>query len=171
MIDGPGTFPDLDPGEPVATPGGHRTVLLLGVPVSRFRSFDMHFDDLVRELQLIAVGNDQGLDTDARLRELARGLETGIANQRRDLTDQLLAAESAGLEEVDVTLRVGPYAAYAVRALALFVRQTDEHARAGRLLLPPTTTDHRHLLAWVVDQVTSQTEDGAPPVHFAAFPA
>ena len=40
---------------------GRRVVRLVGLPADLFHELEVHFEDLVRELQIIAVGGQQGL--------------------------------------------------------------------------------------------------------------
>jgi hypothetical protein len=153
---------DLD-ARPYETPGGHQVVRLVGVPVAVYRKLEVHLDDVVRELQLIAVGDGQGLGTDSRLRDLALHIDAGLAGQRRDFADQVRVGFEAEQTHVDVTLTVGPHASYAVRMLRRFMLVADAHAEAGRLLTFPAGPDLLTLLDWIVVEVLGQTENGAEP--------
>jgi hypothetical protein len=153
---------DLD-ARPYETPGGHQVVRLLGVPVAVYREFEVHLDDLIRELQLIAVGDGQGLGTDDRLRDLALHIDAGLGSQRRDFADQVRVGFEAQQTHVDVALTVGPHASYAVRMLRQFMLVADAHAEAGRLLTFPAGPDLVTMLNWIVVEVVGQTEDAARP--------
>ncbi len=153
------------PRTPAAEP--RRDVRLLGLPVAEFLGLQVHFDDVVRELQLIEVGRSQGLTTSGALRALAVEVQHDISGDRRRIHEQALAAQASGDDTVDVVIDLGPRAVADVGRLVGLVEEVDAQSRAGNLLTPPAPPRLLDLLRWLADEVAGQLRDGRPPRPYA----
>jgi hypothetical protein len=144
-----------------------RTVHLLCVPLAVLVELQLYFDDMVRELQLIAVGH---ADAEAahRLHRLATHTQHEIARARNDLHVQARAGLDAGEEIADLVVDLRPSGVAASRALLPLVDAFDDASRGGELLAAPCTPQARHLLEWIVDEIELQLVSGAPPRPFTS---
>ena len=162
------TRPHLDLSLPAssatALPPGWALVRLEGCPVRLSLRQDEHLDELIRELQLI----DAGPDT-PRSREIAdqlRGLLVGPAHARNTGRRIAERAADAGLSHIDIDMAMPSEFAAAVRALHAAVQAADRLCEQRELLTLTSSADLRNLRAWMTDQVTTQIEQGAPPVSW-----
>ena len=148
-------------------PPPRRTVHLLAVPLEVIIELQLYFDDMVRELQLIAVGQaDAGAAH--RLHRLAMHTQHEIARARNDLHVQARAGLDAGEEISDLVVDLRPSGVAASRALLPLVDAFDDASRGGELLAAPCTPKARHLLEWIVDEIELQLVSGNPPRPFTS---
>ena len=144
-----------------------RTVHLLCVPLAVLVELQLYFDDMVRELQLIAVGQaDAGAAH--RLHRLAVHTQHEIARARNDLHVQARAGLDAGEPVADLVVDLRPSAVAASRALIPLVEAFDEASRDGDLLAAPCTPGARALLEWIVDEIEVQLVVGEAPTPFTS---
>jgi len=144
-----------------------RTVHLLAVPLEVLVELQLYFDDMVRELQLIAVGQaDAGAAH--RLHRLAVHTQHEIARARNDLHVQARAGLDAGEPVADLVVDLRPSAVAASRALIPLVDAFDEASRVGELLAAPCTPRARQLLEWIVDEIEVQLVIGETPKPFTS---
>jgi len=143
-------------------PTPRRPVRLKAVPLDELVALQLYFDDMVRELQLIAVG---AADDRAayRLHRLAIHTQHEIARARNDLHVQARARLDDGQRVADLVVDVRPSAVQATQALIPLVEAFDEASRNGMLLTAPCSAACRQLLEWMVVEVERQIEaDGEP---------
>jgi hypothetical protein len=146
-------------------PPPRRTVHLLAVPLEMLVELQLYFDDMVRELQLIAVGRaDAGAAN--RLHRLAVHTQHEIARARNDLHVQARAGLDAGEPIADLVVDLRPSAVAASRALIPLVEAFDEASREGSLLAAPCTPEARQLLEWIVAEIEVQLVAGERPRPF-----
>lgn len=142
-------------------------VTLAGMPVARFIALQEHFDGLVRELQLVAVGQGQGLATSARLADLALYVQLDIADERRILHEQVVVALEQDLPIVDVHIDLRSTGITGAWQMVEVFEAIDSASRDGFLLTGPADPDLVALLRWIATEVEAQVRDGRPPVRFA----
>lgn len=147
-------------------PSPRRDVVLRALPVADFLALQVHFDDMVRELQLIEVGRSQGLATSVALRELALEVHHDIAGDRGRLHEQALLARERGATRADVVIDLGPRAVTEVGRLVGLVEEMDAQSRAGHLLAAPAPPPLLALLRWLADEVDGQLRVGRDPRPF-----
>jgi hypothetical protein len=142
-------------------------VHLLAVPLDAFVSLLGHFDDMVRELQLIAVGaNDEGAAP--RLHAIAVHTQHEVARARNDLHVQARAALDAQQQVADLEVDLRPSAVAASHSLVPLIDSFDEMSRSGAVLTASCAPAARRVLEWIVEEVDSQLMTDRAP---RAFPA
>jgi anti-sigma regulatory factor (Ser/Thr protein kinase) len=149
----------------VDLPPGWSRVVLRDCPTRLSIRQDEHLDELVRELQLLAIDRDN-----VRSRRLAAELQEllgGPAHARHLGRRTALDAAAAGLEVVDVEMVLPQEVAGATRRLEAVVRSADRLCEEEELLTIASPPEVRQLRAWMTDEVEAQLRDGAEPVGWA----
>jgi hypothetical protein len=143
-------------------PEPRRPVHLKAVPLDDLIALQLYFDDMVRELQLIAVG---AADDRAayRLHRLAIHTQHEIARARNDLHVQAQVHLREDRHVADLVVDLRPSAIQATQALVPLVDAFDEASRSGTLLTNPCSDGGRRLLEWLVEEVEAQLEADRPP--------
>jgi hypothetical protein len=143
-------------------PEARQPVHLNSVPLDELIALQLYFDDMVRELQLIAVG---AADDRAayRLHRLAIHTQHEIARARTELHLQTQAHIDEGRHVADLVIDLRPSAVPATQALIPLVDAFDEASRGGTLLTTPCTDASRRLLSWLVEEVEAQLETHRAP--------
>jgi len=135
-------------------------VRLLGMPVQLFARHRAWYEEVRRELRLLALNHGEDYPVARELSEVTlqveqeRSLATGI--------DELDAAVRRGDERVDLTYRVPTSAAVTMIRLRDLLGQVDEFCREQRLL---TLTPSRQMLAlrqWYLGEFRRQADGEAP---------
>jgi len=146
----------------VMDPEPRRAVHLNAVPLDELVSLQLYFDDMVRELQLIAVG---AADDRAayRLHRLAIHTQHEIARARNVLHVQAQAHIDEGRHVADLVVDLRPSAVQATQALIPLVDAFDDASRSGTLLTTPCSDGSRRLLTWMVEEVEAQLETNRAP--------
>jgi anti-sigma regulatory factor (Ser/Thr protein kinase) len=155
----PGTGPASE------LPEGWGLVQLAGCPVLLSLRQDRHLDELVRELQLIAIHQD-----DPRSRELADQLSDllrGPAAARHTGRRVAEQAAEAGLEHIDVSMAMPREFSDEVEKLQVAVRHADVLCEEMRLLTLASSPEVRALRAWMTEQISGQLRAGAVPETWA----
>jgi len=143
-----------------------QTVHLLDVPVRDFVQLQVYFDDMVREMQLIAVGvGDRGAA--ARLADLAVYVQHDIAGHRNVLHAEVLAAQDRGLVTVDLSIDLLPSSVPDAERLVEVAEALDAQSRSGLLLTAPASPVVLDVLRWIVDEVDGQLIDQRAPRPYA----
>jgi len=142
-----------------------RTVRLIGVPIHQFVQLQIYFDDMVREMQLIAVGvGDKGAA--GRLADLAVYVQHDIAGHRNLIHAEALGAAAEGRTHVDVTLQLLPASVPDAHRLVEVAEALDAQSRSGLLLTAPASPEVIGVLRWIVSEVTDQIEAGRHPTPY-----
>jgi hypothetical protein len=159
MSDAPGGYAtEVDPPP-------RRPVHLQAVPLADLVDLLLYFDDMVRELQLIAVG--QADDRAAyRLARLAIHHQHEIARARNEIHVQARHWLDQGKERADLVVDLRPSAVAATQALLPLADAFDEASRGGELLTAPCADGCRRVLEWIVAEIGSQLDAGRPPSPF-----
>jgi anti-sigma regulatory factor (Ser/Thr protein kinase) len=148
-------------------PPGWALVRLVQCPVALSLRQDSHLDDLVRELQLLAV--DEHNSESAAIAEEIRGLLVSPTHAR--LTGRRAAeqARDENLEFVDVEMAMPREFGVLVEQLQQAVVRADRLCEEGRLLTLASPAELRALRAWMTHEVLGQTSRGAAPMSWAAW--
>ncbi|MFC7725556.1 ATP-binding protein [Nocardioides sp. GCM10028917] len=164
--------PDVGPPDGDLPPGW-ALVRLVQCPVALSLRQDSHLDELIRELQLLAV--DEHNSESAAIAEEIRGLLVSPTHAR--LTGRRAAeqAREEHLEHVDVEMAMPREFGVLVEQLQRAVARADRLCEEGRLLTLASPAELRALRAWMTHEVVGQTSRGAAPVSWpewlAATPA
>lgn len=135
-------------GQPAARHDEQVQVVLEDMPVTTFVAAKAHFEDVLREVQLILIADTAGRTgpRDRPLVDAARCVDDAaqsFADGHGQLRAQVLAASARGDSVVTVRLQVSPTAVTAVRQLREAVDAIERLAQAtgGLLTLDPPVAD------------------------------
>ncbi len=133
-------------------------VELAGVPVRLFLESQDHQHDLIRELQLIHLGQRFDSGAEAVSRELA-GLIGEILSRYRDVRtatrDQALAALDRGEDRVTLSVPVRHGMADALRRWLELLERADRLCSEGELLQLAARPEVRQLRQWYVERLVA----------------
>jgi hypothetical protein len=138
-------------------------VVVPDLPVQQLVAAKVHMEDLLREVQLVLLGNDQrplGISQWSTLVEIARRLDSAaaeFAEGRRQIRMHALEAAARGDELVTLRLHLPPDAAGAAARYSQAVQQAEELAAAGQLLVTAEhITQHTAIRGRYLDAIIEQ---------------
>jgi hypothetical protein len=134
------------------------TVVLLGTPVGLAAASSRWFDELIRELEIIASGDEAApprsfLQLASRVREMRTG------TRGRDAIEEALEADRAS---VDLELEVPPEAGAVALDLWDRYREIDAYCRDGGLLTIAATPEVHAFVDWYLHEIAGQLDGRAP---------
>lgn len=137
------------------------------VPVRLFLESQDHQHDLVRELQLIHIGDrrEASGQTPRRISDLIADILSRYEAVRTATRRQVVAALERGEDYVDLDVPVYPGMASALREWLTLLEEADRVCAEGRLLLLASRPEIRELRRWYVDEIASRLEAETPRVH------
>lgn len=135
---------------------------LEGVPVRLFLESQDHQHDLIRELQLVQIGDrfdPAAAEVSHRLVRLIGDILTRYASVRSATRLQAIAALDRGEEMVTMEVPIRPGMAEALRTWLRLLEEADELCRNGELLLVASRPEIRELRRWYVEELTARLSD------------
>lgn len=159
---------EVRPADPFGLPKPSqdlRTVLLLRYPLRLWVRAQEHYDGLMREFTLLAIGQQAGQvhHVPARLLDLVARLTAQYANASAAPDAVREAAVERGDRSVDLTYRTPVEARAATRALQAMLAEADEYCRAGdELLTLAAPADIAAFTDWYLEEFLHQLDGGAP---------
>jgi len=144
----------------VADPGDRLTVRLLGMPVQVFAHYRIWYEELRRELRLLALNHGADYPLAQQLSELTVQVEQERRQARG--VDRLDAAIAAGEERIDLEYQVAPSAPVTMGRLFQLLEQVDSFSREQRLLTLEPSAQQLALRAWYLGEFTRQPAGEAP---------
>ena len=141
-------------------PGDRLTVRLLGMPVQVFAHYRIWYEELRRELRLLALNHGADYPLAQQLSELTLQVEQERRQARG--VDRLDAAISAREERVDLEYQVPPSAPATMGRLFQLLEQVDVFSREQRLLTLEPGPQQLALRAWYLGEFTRQAAGEAP---------
>lgn len=154
----------MSSGLPVAGEAAEEPVrvLLLGYPLAVGLRANEHYEDVFRELALLAATSPQdGGSVAARVTALVDELGRGRA-RNNELDAERLAALDRHEQSRDLELHVPPSVLGPSRALDLLLDEVDELCRAGAVLALAPDDDVVAFRRWYLAQLVHQVA-GEPP--------
>jgi len=141
-------------------PSDRVTICLLGMPVRVFANYRIWYEELRRELRLLALNH--GLDYPVAL-ELSE-LTLLVEQERRQArgVDQLDVAIAAGLDRADLEYRVPASAPATMTRLRQLLEQVDAFSREQRLLTLEPGPQQLALRSWYLGEFERQARGEAP---------
>jgi anti-sigma regulatory factor (Ser/Thr protein kinase) len=148
-------------------PPGWVLVRLADCPVALSLRQDQHLDELVRELQLLAVHTDN--PRSQLIASQISSLLTSPAHAR--LTGRRIAEEAhaAGLDVVDVEMAMPREFSALIQRLDEAVRRADELCEQDQLLTLQSTPELRELRRWMTHEIVAQADRGSTPTPWATW--
>lgn len=150
----------------------HVTIRLIGFPLQLSHQLREHFEELVREFAILAVGLSEPdhdpvprrlLDIIARLTGRYGSITEAVAAGRED-------AIARGERSLDLHYRLPRSAQVEVAELAQCLADVDDYCRRGALLTLATPPEGIVFRSWYLGEITRQI-DGAEPVPWPAYAA
>ena len=141
-----------DAGEPVDRIAVH----LLSMPVQVFAHYRGWYDELRRELRLLALNHGSEYPLASELSDLTLQVE----QERRQAVgvDRLDAAIRAGRPSVDLVYHVPVTAGATMGRLRELLEEADDFCREQRLLTLEPTAQQRELRTWYLGEFTRQVD-------------
>jgi hypothetical protein len=138
-------------------------VVIPDLPVQPLVAAKAHMEDLLREVQLVLLGNDQRpleIPQWSTLVQIARRLRDAaaeFAEGRRQVRLQALQAAARGQELVTLRLHLPPHAVGAAARYSEAVQQAEELAAAGQLIASAEhITQYADIRRRYLDAITEQ---------------
>lgn len=131
------------------------------VPVRPFLESQDHQHDLIRELQLIRIGDQfdtATVEVSHRVARLVTSIHERYEVVRTVTRDQALTAMARGDDVTDLEIPIVPDMATSLRHWLELLEEADELCRYGDLLLLATRQEIRDLRRWYVEAVTAALE-------------
>jgi anti-sigma regulatory factor (Ser/Thr protein kinase) len=143
------------------------TVRLIGMPVQLFARYRTRYDELRRELQLLALGHGDDYPVAREVADIAVQVEQ--ERRQADGVSELDQAIAEGRETADLTYQVPTSAPESMRRLLEALERADEFCRDQRLLALAATPEQRALQRWYLGEFVRQGKGEAPePWHGSA---
>lgn len=136
------------------------TIRLLGMPVQIFARYRTRYDELRRELQLLALGHGDDYPVAREVADIAIRVEQ--ERRRADGPGELERAITEGRETVDLVYRVPPSAPESMGRLLTALERADEFCRDQRLLALAATPQQAALQRWYLGEFVRQGRGEAP---------
>lgn len=147
-------------GEP-RTRMGEVAIQIKSIPVHAFAQFQRHYRDLRREIRLLALSHGDDYPLAKVLSDHFDALEQPLrSGMGREQADEAL---EAGLETIDLRLRMPPQIARQIGELIDLLDAADDFSRAEQLLTAPRTPEQRAFQIWFLSEFRRQAA-GAKPV-------
>jgi hypothetical protein len=124
-----------------------------------------HFDSLLREFQLLLVGESSGASTHAaprQLVELADMFTVRFGPMIETINAERQAALDAGAERIDSRIPLVEGVPALLEQVDQVLSAVDEYCRAGDLLVLPRSEEMLALSQWVNSEITTQYDGGEP---------
>jgi anti-sigma regulatory factor (Ser/Thr protein kinase) len=144
----------------VGDPGERLTVRLLGMPVQVFAHYRIWYDELRRELRLLALNHGSDYPLAQELSEITLQVEQE-RRQARGI-DRLDAAIARGDDRADLEYQVPPSAGTTMGRLQTLLEEVDVFCREQRLLTLEPGPQQIALRSWYLGEFTRQTAGEAP---------
>jgi hypothetical protein len=143
-------------------------VWLLGLPLALFLRTRQHHDELLRELTLMALAEDDRMQTHPLPGRLAALVET-LGRRYRASTSRADAVRDAAIERgdatVDLSYRVPRAIVTDLSMLQEMLDAADDFCRSGELLTLPRDDVMVAFSRWYTDEFIRQL-DGLPPTRW-----
>lgn len=151
-------------GRGTTTADGVVAVRLRGVPTELFVRLNLHIDELLRELEIIEMGEAAGAaDGAGELHQVAHALLDRYAHQRESAWQQAELAAGRRDQRLDLELVLPREAADAADELATLFERADDLSRQDRLLTVAAPADVASLRRWIAGEIGAQLRHGAAP--------
>lgn len=136
-------------------------VRLEGVPARLFLESQDHQHDVIRELQLIELGDRFSVsrhDVPAELARLIAEILSRYDDVRSATRAQALAAIERGDDEVNLDVPVREGMGEALRRWLALIEEVDSRALHGEMLVLAARPEIRRLRRWYVDELVRRLE-------------
>jgi len=136
------------------------TIHVLGLPVPAYLDFRNHYQELRRELRLLALASEETYPVAGHLSELFRLFERDF--RLSSGAQAVQGAISSGAKRVDVEVVVDRSSIATVAHMIDVLELADAFCRAERLLALAASAEQRHFTRWYLGEFVRQSR-GLPP--------
>ncbi|MET1060800.1 MAG: ATP-binding protein [Nocardioides sp.] len=145
---------------PVVVPEDYETVVFDAMPVQLLADFRRHFQEVRRELRLLALAHETDYPVAKSLTQLFERVdEMSLAMSGLEEVD---AAIAAGVDRADIVFRVPPGSADTMTQLLDLLELADEFCRSQRLLTLAATPQQYQLQRWYLNEFQRQSRGEEP---------
>lgn len=138
-------------------------VLLRDVPAASFVALNLHIDQLLHELQILAAGRGwHPASVNERMATLITKAVGRYSAARSSAWRQAEEATRHDRPRLDITVQLPTEAAMASVELLTVLEDADELCASGELLTLPVTDEMWALRRWVTEQMWDQLRSGEP---------
>jgi anti-sigma regulatory factor (Ser/Thr protein kinase) len=141
-------------------PGERLTITLLGMPIRVFAHYRVWYDELRRELRLLALTHGDDYPVSQEISELTLRVEQERRQARG--VDQLDEALRSGLDRMDLHYDVPTSAPATMQRLRELLEEVDVFCREQRLLTSEPTRQQVQLRNWYLGEFERQGRGEAP---------
>lgn len=143
----------------------HRRVVVPGVETARLLAVIEQIDDVIREVSIVQIGMQGGLDRpglpDEVLRTFASVREV-VYRPKEDISRQAAAAWSAGRVHLDVEVSIDEDSAPVVRRVLDALERIDSLSATDRaLLIPAASEEVATYRRWFLTALADRVEEAA----------
>jgi anti-sigma regulatory factor (Ser/Thr protein kinase) len=157
--------PDPLDGRPIVTEG--QRVVLLDLPTQIYADFQRHYQELRRELRLLALAHGDAYPLATSLSSAFRAFDDALS-RAQGMADLDVAVED-GAERVDVTLLVAAGTAETASRMIDMLELADAFCRSERLLSLATPPEQKAFQRWYLGEFVRQSA-GELPESWTARP-
>jgi anti-sigma regulatory factor (Ser/Thr protein kinase) len=143
------------------------SVVLLEMPTQLYADFQRHYQELRRELRLLALAHGDAYPLATSLSTAFRAFDDDLA-RARGTADLDLAVEDDG-EQADITLQVPPGTADSASRMIDMLELADAFCRSERLLSLSTPPEQKAFQRWYLGEFVRQAA-GELPESWGARP-
>ncbi len=149
------------------TPSGQVQVQLLGYPLAVGVRATEHYEEVLREFNLLVVSGAVARDSaPARVAALVTQLDQQHA-RNSELESRRAACLAAGETTHDFMIAISPEAFAVAQALDTQLDEADDFCRSGQTLALPPAADVVAFRRWYLRELVAQL-DGGRPTRWAA---
>lgn len=139
-----------------------REVRLVGFPLAVFARSQEHYEELMREFQLLAIDPEPRKDTPRKLIDLVDELTRTYGGMNAGTEAARDAALERGEETIDLTFQVPPSVAEACVHLGQMLDAADEFCREDQLLTLAAPDEAVAFRRWYLAEFPAQLAGAAP---------
>jgi len=170
LVAGSAVATDPPPAAVVPTePGAGVLVCWMRVPVDLYQALQEQNDAVQREVDLLLIGGDDGLNSPVppELLRLCQQLRTRFGRSTSAYRANVAAAARQRQATVDLEAHMPAGSTEAARAYVELFERIEAFARDGHLLVQPSTPEVAGIRRWFAEEMAAQL-NGAVPTPFPA---
>ena len=142
-----------------------RLLVVPGVDTARLLAVIEQIDDVIREVSIVQIGMQGGLDRPGLPEEVLRtfgSVREVVYRPKEDISRQAAAAWAAGRARLDVEVSIEEGSAPVIRRVLDALERIDALSATDRaLLIPAASEELATYRRWFLTALADQLEDGA----------
>jgi anti-sigma regulatory factor (Ser/Thr protein kinase) len=134
-------------------------IVVRAVPVSTMHGLHLHYNELRREVRLLSLAHEETYPLARDLTDIFGRFDRAYPREASEQVDQ---AHAAGLDRVDLDVKVDPAHRETFEQMLSLLDLADEFCRAQRLLAIARTPEQVEFQRWFFGEFVRQAAGGAP---------